>query len=236
MLGQYLPHRIILVLILVISTALPHEGRAQDYTVGEHVKHTFTDAFDKTGLFILAIGSAATAFAFSQDIATHDSWKNNQHISKDITVYGDFWGTGIPEGAIALGQIVFDQERGIMHTEGLLMATGVTQATKLATQRQRPDSPSANSFPSGHTSASFATATSLTYAYGWWIGAPFYGLAIFTGLTRLSDNAHWLSDVVAGATVGILFGRSSFKHHFTVMPMVIDDGGNGGGIVLKIRI
>jgi len=166
----------------------------------------------------------------------HDTWKNNQRMSKDISQYGEFWGTGIPEAAIVLGQLIFDSERGIIHGEGLLMSTAVTQTTKFATQRQRPDSASANAFPSGHTSASFATATSLTYAYGWKVGLPFYAMAAFTGLTRLADNAHWLSDVVAGATVGILFGRSSLRHHWSVAPMVIDDGGAGSGLVVKIQI
>jgi membrane-associated phospholipid phosphatase len=76
--------------------------------------------------------------------------------------------------------------------------------------RQRPgNSDSHQSFPSGHTSVSFATATSLTYAYGWKAAVIAYPVAVLVGLSRLSDDAHWASDVVGGAFVGFIMARAS---------------------------
>lgn len=69
--------------------------------------------------------------------------------------------------------------------------------------------------PSGHTQAAFSIAASMTESYGWKVGLPFWGMGIFTGLSRLADNAHWLSDVVAGATIGAFFGRAGYSHHQT---------------------
>ncbi len=208
---------------------------AHGLTVWEHAKYTFQDAFDSTGLEVLAIGSAATLIAMSQDSVMHDAWNHNQRMNSDASNFGNFWGTGIPEVTIALGQLFFDQENGIVDAEGLASSTIVTQALKLGTQRQRPDSATATSFPSGHTQVSFASATSLTLSYGWGIGIPMFALGVFTGLSRLADNAHWLSDVTAGATVGIIFGRAGFKHHFNLKPIVINDGGQGGGLVAQWR-
>jgi membrane-associated phospholipid phosphatase len=61
------------------------------------------------------------------------------------------------------------------------------------------------SFPSGHTSASFATATVLQRRFGWKAGVPAYAMATFVGLTRL-QNVHYLSDVTFGAALGIASG------------------------------
>ena len=57
---------------------------------------------------------------------------------------------------------------------------------------------------------SFATATSLTYAYGWKAAVIAYPIAAFVGLSRLSDDAHWGSDVVAGTFVGVFMARACF--------------------------
>ena len=204
-------------------------------SVWQHAGRTFTDAFDTTGLEVLLIGSAATAIAFGQDQAVHDAWNNHQRMSSDVSGFGNFWGTGIPEAAVALGQLVFDQERGIADVEGLASSTAVTFGLKYAVGRARPDSNTATSFPSGHTQISFAFATSMTKSYGWWVGTPALSLGVFTGLSRIADNAHWLSDVVAGATVGVLFGRASFQHHVRILPMVFENNDHGYGLTLGWR-
>jgi acid phosphatase family membrane protein YuiD len=198
----------------------------------KHASHTFVDAFDTTGLVILGVGAAATAAAANQDQAMHDAWVDNQRMSKDVSNFGNFWGTGIPEAGIALGQLIFDTENGVAATEGLLASTAVAFALKYSVARPRPDSDTKTSFPSGHSQISFASATSLAVSYGWKASIPSYILATVTGFSRMADNAHWFSDVVAGATIGILFGRAGFEHHFGVTPLVYDDGSHGHGLAL----
>ncbi len=64
------------------------------------------------------------------------------------------------------------------------------------------------SFPSGHTSFSFAIASSLAHATkDRWSDVGFYAGAALTGLSRINDDKHWFSDVVGGAALGILVGR-----------------------------
>lgn len=66
------------------------------------------------------------------------------------------------------------------------------------------------SFPSGHASLAFATATCLTAALprGWVL---FLGVALCVGAERVLENAHYLSDVVAGAGLGILCGWTALR-------------------------
>lgn len=78
---------------------------------------------------------------------------------------------------------------------------------KRTTQVERPDGSNKHSFPSGHTATAFMTATMLTKEYGHkspWVGIGAYSVASAMGLMRIADNKHWLSDVLAGAGIGIL--------------------------------
>lgn len=67
-----------------------------------------------------------------------------------------------------------------------------------------PYSPeSSMSFPSGHTSLAFATATSLSLKYPkWYIVAPTYLWACSVGYSRMNLGVHYPSDVLAGAVLG----------------------------------
>ena len=83
----------------------------------------------------------------------------------------------------------------------------VVNTMKYTTHVTRPDGSNDHSFPSGHTATAFMTATMLTKEYGHispWIGIGSYTIASGTGLMRMANNKHWLSDVLTGAGIGIL--------------------------------
>ena len=83
-----------------------------------------------------------------------------------------------------------------------------TGALKYAVQRERPNGLNHYSFPSGHASDYFTWATVLGHHYGPKAGVPAFVLASLVGLGRLEKNEHYLSDVVGGATLGYLVGRT----------------------------
>jgi len=85
--------------------------------------------------------------------------------------------------------------------------TLLTKGVKVAVGRLRPDG-SRFSFPSGHASASFATAAVLQRHFGWKAGAPAYAAAAYVAASRLQENKHYASDVIFGAAVGIVAGRT----------------------------
>jgi membrane-associated phospholipid phosphatase len=88
-----------------------------------------------------------------------------------------------------------------------ILSQATTQGIKYIAGRTRPDGTD-RSFPSGHTSSAFATATVLQRHYGWKVGIPAYALAGYVGASRLNANKHYLSDVAFGAALGIVAGRT----------------------------
>jgi membrane-associated phospholipid phosphatase len=83
----------------------------------------------------------------------------------------------------------------------------VTGVMKVGFGRQRPNGDS-NSFPSGHSSASFMWATVLASHYGTKAAIPGFIAASYVAASRLERNKHHLTDVVAGAVIGYIAGRT----------------------------
>jgi len=88
----------------------------------------------------------------------------------------------------------------------------ITQTLKYTVRRERPDLSDRHSFPSGHASTTFAIATALERHLGWKGAAPVYVFSSYVASSRLHDNRHYLSDVIFGATVGIISGRTVTRH------------------------
>ncbi|MDW7691697.1 phosphatase PAP2 family protein [Flammeovirgaceae bacterium SG7u.111] len=110
------------------------------------------------------------------------------------------------------GKNNFKERSIILLTASLIMSTtvfGVKELTKI----ERPDGSTSNSFPSGHTANAFMGAEFLWQEYkdvSIWYGVSGYIVAAGTGIFRVYNNRHWLSDVVAGAGVGILSTKIAY--------------------------
>lgn len=85
---------------------------------------------------------------------------------------------------------------------------GFVNGIKYTAKEMRPDGSTANSWPSGHTATAFVGATLLHKEYGLtrspWFSVAGYGAATATGVMRVLNNRHWVSDVMSGAGLGIL--------------------------------
>lgn len=137
--------------------------------------------------------------------------------------------------------------------EAGIFSTITVEGMKFAAERARPNETlSANdwraggsSFPSLHSSAAFAIGTVFAESgdddYRWIRRFIGYGVAGATGYLRLHDNAHWLSDVVAGAAVGIATAHFSMNRradrvehlqglNLSVTPLM------GGGLELNFSL
>ena len=100
----------------------------------------------------------------------------------------------------------------ILATSYLLMGLTVNAFKKTASV-ERPDGTSLNSFPSGHTATAFMGAELMYQEYkdvSVWYGVSGFVVAAGTGAFRLYNNKHWLSDVVAGAGIGILSAKAGY--------------------------
>ena len=85
---------------------------------------------------------------------------------------------------------------------------GFVNGIKYTAKELRPDGSTRNSWPSGHTATSFVGATILHKEYGLtrspWYSIAGYGVATATGVMRVLNNRHWVSDVMSGAGIGIV--------------------------------
>lgn len=100
----------------------------------------------------------------------------------------------------------------ILGTSYLLMSASVL-SLKSITKVERPDGSAFNSFPSGHTATAFAGAEFLWQEYkdvSVWYGISGYIVAAGTGAFRIYNDKHWLTDVVAGAGIGILSTKVAY--------------------------
>jgi membrane-associated phospholipid phosphatase len=133
----------------------------------------------------------------------------------------------------------FEEGRVMLEANGLTALS--TTLFKFAAGRSRPNETSqvddwrsgGDSFPSMHVSTTFAVGTVLAESgsdqHRWLRRGIGYGLAAATAYARLDSNAHWLSDTVAGAALGIAtaqfaIGRRDHTHRSAVMVIPMDGG------------
>ena len=113
----------------------------------------------------------------------------------------------------------------------LVIAEFITQSLKYTVRRERPDGSGPNSFPSGHAADTMAFATALERHFGWRFAVPAYMFASYVAMSRLHENVHFLSDVTAGATVGIIAGRTVTRHGRENFPVTLMPVPGGVGIM-----
>jgi hypothetical protein len=124
------------------------------------------------------------------------------------------------------------QERKVSHfgmdlLRAQIVASALTTGIKYSTQRERPDGSNSHSFPSGHASITFATATVIERHLGWRMSVVGFSVASYVAASRLHDNRHYLSDVVFGAAVGAISGRTVTQHGrnmWTMAPVPVPGG------------
>ena len=105
------------------------------------------------------------------------------------------------------------KDRSIILASSYLMMSVTVLALKNTTHIERPDGSSNNSFPSGHTATAFAGAEFLWQEYkdkSIWYGVGGYIVATATGIFRVVNNRHWVTDVAAGAGIGILSTKIAY--------------------------
>ena len=111
-----------------------------------------------------------------------------------------------------------------------LMAQALTLGLKQATRRARPEG-SGFSFPSGHATVAFASATVLQRHFGWKVGAPAYAVASYVAAARVEMKRQYLSDVAFGAALGIVAGRAvtvGRGHRLMLTPIASPDSAGAG--------
>ena len=129
----------------------------------------------------------------------------------------------LPTLAISKSVYERDAQGGWQYGATMLTSVAVTQILKYSIDAERPNGEDDLSFPSGHTSAAFATAGYLQIRYGWQYGAPAYAAATFVAWARVYSQNHYSRDVIAGAAIGVVSSyifTTAFEDDLQVTPLV----------------
>lgn len=168
-------------------------------------------------IFIAGIIAKSEKHAFRQNY--NDRHANTRLITKfktGIDDYTQFFGPALTLG-LKIGGV-----EGRSDWTRMLASAGMGYAAmaimvnsiKYTASEMRPDGSTANSWPSGHTATSFVGATILHKEYGLtrspWYSIAGYGVATATGVMRVLNNRHWVSDILSGAGIGILCGELGY--------------------------
>jgi hypothetical protein len=127
--------------------------------------------------------------------------------------FGDLMGHLVPNGLYILGMgldgYFRDQEqykKSLLMLKATAYASSLTTLLKYSVREKRPNGNGRNSFPSGHSTTAFAFASVIGSVHGVWWGMGAYSLAGLVAYSRMNDNAHYLHDILAGATIGLGYG------------------------------
>jgi membrane-associated phospholipid phosphatase len=182
-------------------------------TVARETVSDFGRMASSGSLGMLAIGGVAAAGAHSVDGDATRGF-TGLNVNRAFTPGAVIGSTPFQLGASiaaygigrALGRSCVAQV-GADLIQAQLMAEGLTFMFKEATRRSRPEG-TGFSFPSGHTTVTFASATVLQRHFGWKVGLPAYAVASYVAASRVEMKKHYLSDVTFGAVLGITVGRT----------------------------
>jgi hypothetical protein len=183
------------------------------------------------GLFslsVLGVGAVALADGRIRDSERHDNNRIANDLARDFEPLGSTGTFGVL-GAFYLGGLLGHDDRAQAVAEdgliSLVIAGGVfTTALKFVAGRARPRNTTRTydfnpfrggaSFPSGHSTQAFAVASVVAYEYDSpWIKGAAYGSAALVAFARVHHQAHFASDVTAGALIGTAVGRTVASHN-----------------------
>jgi membrane-associated phospholipid phosphatase len=234
--GKRLTARSACLILAGLAAAAPI--RAEDFSlagVWSDTKLYFTSPlrWDSTDwvLFGGTLAAVAAAHQFDGTVRDHFAGKNPVLDGKDRNSTRD----ALPAAALVAGTWAFgwmlDNSAGRDEAYRMLEAGALSSITteifKYGAGRSRPNETlrvddwrkGGSSFPSLHASAAFAIGTVFAESggddYRWVRRFIGFGVASYTAYERLHGNAHWLSDVVAGAAIGVSTGAFTLNRHYS---------------------
>jgi hypothetical protein len=180
------------------------------------------------GFSLAGIGAAASVDKYVKDHVQAHRSPGQDRFFKQYENLGSVWSFGVIGAFEVWGEADGDSNAKDTAMDALtasIIGPGlIGTSVKYAVGRVRPNSATrtfdfkpfggSQSFPSGHESQAFAVATVIAEHYhAWWVQALCYGGAGLVGYARIEQNAHFTSDVVAGALLGWSVARAVVHRH-----------------------
>jgi membrane-associated phospholipid phosphatase len=234
-LGRFLP-----------ADTFDDDGRRTMGAFGKNLGRNFVGVFAKDNLAPLLIGGSLSGAGSFLDQRVINQFGGNPSwgfASRGSTAGGGKVMLPLVSGLFVAGRFSHDGRfRAATYdmAQAFIVNTTYTAALKQAVGRPRPDLSDRQSFPSGHVSNAVALATVAGAHFGPKVGVPAYLAAGAIGVARMGSNVHHLSDVLAGATLGYIVGRTVVrqdglvprgKPRFQIVPSAPPTGaGVGAGV------
>lgn len=172
-----------------------------------------------------AILASSTLAIASPAWADESDWGKASDIGRD----------GLVIAALGIPAIQGDWEGAGQSAVAIAITRGTTNILKESISEERPDHSNDRSFPSGHTSMSFAAAASLEKRYGWEVGLPAHAVAAFVGVARVKADKHYWHDVIAGAAIGEAAGWLIVSRKNDKVRWLPWGDAHGAGAMVQVR-
>ena len=174
-----------------------------------------------------------------KNINTSTANEFNEHIDDkftidDISQYSPLLSVYALNAVGITGKNNFKDRTIIAGTAYLIMGASV-YITKSSGNVERPDKSSKNSFPSGHTATAFMGAEFLYQEYkevSVWYGVTGYLVAAGTGFFRMYNDRHWLTDIAAGAGIGIVSTKIAYWLYPSINKLIFNRQEKTKGLVM----
>jgi len=171
-------------------------------------------------------------FTFDFDGLSRDLVKNNKNsyldiISDFLTTYDYYFLVVTPIVGYTAGYFANDYKLKKVSEDAIISSVvsgGITLLTKIVVGRERPyaeggafsfnpfasltQGATYTSFPSGHSAIAWSVYTPYAKEYSWWV----YLIPTSISFSRIYEDVHWLSDVVAGSFLG--YYTASYVYYF----------------------
>lgn len=206
---------------------------------------------------LAVVGTMAALDQNTRESIDNRKSSTTDHIATDFEPFGRQYAAFVIGGYLVAGQVLHKPKLKAVAVDAFtttVIAAGlVTPALKLVAGRSRPrEDKGAHdfhpftggySFPSGHATAAFSVAASVARHYRQlWVKGLSYGLASMVAYARMEKDAHYLSDVTAGAMIGIGVARSVHafdrdrRTSLAVSPLQAPDAPRPNGLQLSFEV
>ena len=235
---------LLLPLLLTAGMAVPQPQEHTGFrTLFTELKGDIRNLPSTMNLYVALAGGALAAGAHQVDTQVNARLINHYDAVNTIFAPAKYYGDTPEQLAFSVGTYmlgrVMDKPRVAHLGMDLLRAQAITEMLvepiKFAANRERPDGSNHLSFPSGHAAITFAAAAVIERHLGWKRSLAAYAVAAYVSASRLHDDRHYLSDVVFGAAVGTIAGRTVTLHgreHWSLGPSIVP----GGVAIVAARI
>ena len=224
-------------LVASAQTPMPHDSVHAAKTL-----FTYRDAVLAAGFAGLTVAMFPVDKSVAGRLQNPNTQANHffENASTDVRLLADPGGVVIGVSMYGLGRVAGWKnvaDFGLHGTEAIAVAGFATTFLKGVAGRARPfvsldtnprdfhfgrgfTNGNFQSFPSGHTTAAFALASTVTSeSQRWWprqtwlVAPAMYGAATLVGLSRMYNNKHWASDVALGAAIGTFSGIKVVRYN-----------------------